>query len=108
MVAIAAFGLIMVLISLVMITKPDAWGRCIVRFCRMPYMHPLEMTIRLGFGLLFLQYADGTKFPLIIKMMGYVLVAAGVSQRTTSSLRSTGTACAWPMPCPARRCRWTG
>lgn len=78
MYSIALFGLIMVMASLVMVAKPDALGRFIVRFCRMPYMHPLEILIRLSFGVLFLRYAEDSKFPLIIEITGYVLLAAGV------------------------------
>ncbi len=78
MYSIALFGLIMVIVSLVMVAKPDMWRRFIISFCRMRYMHPLEILIRLGFGLLFLRYAEDSKFPLIIRIMGYVLLAAGV------------------------------
>ena len=78
MYAIALFGLIMVVVSLVMVAKPDMWGRFILRFSRMPYMHPLEIFIRLGFGLLFVRYAEDSKFPLMIRIMGYVLLAVGV------------------------------
>ena len=68
MYSIALFGLIMVMVSLVMVAKPDMWGRFIISFCRMPYMHPLEIIIRLGFGLLFVRYAEDSKFPLTIKL----------------------------------------
>ncbi len=78
MYAIAINRVLMVAISLVMVAKPDVWGRFIVRFSRMPYMHPLEIFIRAGFGLLFVRYAEDSKFPLTIKIMGYVLLAAGV------------------------------
>lgn len=78
MYAIAINGALMVAISLIMIAKPNYWGKLIVRFSRMPYMHPLEIVIRLGFGLLFVRYADESKFPLMIRIMGYVLLAVGV------------------------------
>ncbi len=78
MYAIAINGVLIVAISLVMVARPEVWARFIVRFSRMPYMHLLEILIRVGFGILFLRYADDTKFPLTIEIMGYVLLAVGV------------------------------
>jgi len=78
MIAIAIFGVVMVVISLFMIVKPEAWVQIVLRFVRMPYMHPIEIIIRLGFGLLFIQFAEHSKFPLVIKIVGYVLLAVGI------------------------------
>ena len=78
MFAIVIFGALMIAISLVMVAKPDACGRFIVRFSRMRYMHPFEIITRLGFGLLFIRYAEQSKFPLPIKIMGYLFLAVGV------------------------------
>ena len=83
MYSIAVFGFIMVLISVVMMAKPDAWARCIVLYSRMPYMHALEILIRLGFGLLFVKYASDAKFPLTIEIMGYILLAVGIGLMLT-------------------------
>lgn len=78
MYAIIINGLVMVAISLFMIAKPYTWGQFILKFSRMPYMHPLEIFIRLGFGLLFVTYAEHSKFPMTIMIFGYILLAAGV------------------------------
>ena len=83
MYSIALFGSIMAAISLVMVAKPDAWARFIVLYSRMSYMHALEIVIRLGFGLLFVKYAEDAKFPLTIRIMGYVLLAVGVGLMLT-------------------------
>ena len=83
MYAIAINGMVIIVVSLVMVAKPDVWGRFIVRFSRMPYMHPLEILVRLGFGLLFVRYAEDSKFPVTIKIMGYVLLAVGVGLMLT-------------------------
>ncbi len=67
MYAIVSFGFLMAVISLVMVAKPDAWVKYALEFTRMPYMHPIEIAIRLGFGLMSLIYAEQTRFPLICK-----------------------------------------
>ncbi len=83
MYSIALFGSILAAISLVMVAKPDAWARCIVRYSRMRYMHVLEILIRVGFGVLFLRFADDAKFPLTMKIIGYILLAVGVGLTLT-------------------------
>ncbi|MCF7689246.1 MAG: hypothetical protein K9M98_10315 [Cephaloticoccus sp.] len=78
MTGIILFGLITTVLGLWMILKPQLWLELAVRYCRLPYMHPLEILIRLGFGYLFITYAADTRFPTIISYAGYLLVAVGV------------------------------
>lgn len=78
MYAIAVFGIVMVVISLVMVVKPDAWGQMILKFVRIPYFHYFEILLRLVFGILFVVYADQTKFPLTVEIIGLVLLSVGV------------------------------
>jgi len=79
MYAIIINGLVMVAISIFMIAKPYVWGQLIVKFLRIPYMHTLEIFIHLGFGLLFVTYAEHSKFPMTIKIYGFILLAFGAS-----------------------------
>ncbi len=83
MYAIAIYGLLIISISLVMIVKPDLWVDMAVRYCRLPYMHPLEILICLGFGLPFIFYADRSEFPTTFKIFGYLLVAVGLGLMLT-------------------------
>ena len=83
MYAIALFGAIMVVMSLAMVASPEGWGKAIVRFSRMPYMHLFEIITRIGFGLLFVTYADHSKFPTVITFIGYMLLAVGVGLMLT-------------------------
>ncbi len=78
MYAIALFGAVMVAVSLAMVARPEGWKKAAIRFTRMPYMHPFEIVTRVGFGLLFVRYADDSKFPVIIAFIGYMLLAVGV------------------------------
>ncbi len=77
MYSIAFFGALMIAMSVVMVVNPAFGGRAIVRFTRMPYMHPFEILTRIGFGLLFVANADQTQFPTTITVVGYLLLAVG-------------------------------
>lgn len=78
MYAIAAFGLLLVAISLLMIVHPETWVDKAVRYCRLPYMHPLEIIIRIGFGVPFIMYAESSRYPFALTGFGYLLVGVGI------------------------------
>ena len=75
---IAAFGLLMLLFSLMMVFRPQAFAQSIVDFSEQPYFHPFEIISRLIAGVLFVTYAADTRFPLLFKVIGLVLVLVGV------------------------------
>ena len=77
MLGIVLFGVIMIGLSLMMIVSPAKWLDLSIRYCRLRYMHPLEILIRLGFGYIFIAYGPVTKFPTVISYAGYLLVAVG-------------------------------
>ena len=73
----------MVGISLALIVRPDASAEAALRFIRLPYFHPFEIATRLGFGVLFAMYADQSRFPTVIRVFGYLLVAVGLGLLAT-------------------------
>ena len=83
MFAIGVFGLGMVGISLALVARPDAAAEAVRRFVRLRYFHPFEIVTRLGFGVLFVLYADQSKFPTVIRVFGYILVAVGLALMVT-------------------------
>lgn len=83
MFAIVLFGAAMVAISVAMVARPEAWEQAALRFTRMRYMHPFEIVTRIGFGLLFVTYADDSKFPTFIRLFGYLLLAVGLGLLVT-------------------------
>ena len=83
MFAIGVFGVGMVGISLALMARPDASAEAALRFVRLPYFHPFEIVTRLGFGVLFVLYADQSKFPTVIRVFGYILVAVGLALMVT-------------------------
>ncbi len=83
MFAIVLFGVGMAAISVVMVARPEAWAQAVLRFTRMPYMHPFEIVTRIGFGALFVTYADHSKFPTFIGVFGYLLLAVGLGLLVT-------------------------
>ena len=54
---IAAFGVLMLLFSLMMLFRPHAFAQGIINFSEQPYFHPFEMISRLIAGGLFVAYA---------------------------------------------------
>lgn len=80
---IGLFGLLMMLISVMMITSPELWVDLALKFSRLKYMHPLEILIRLTFGVPFVIYGPETDYPILIEYMGYLLLAVGVGLMLT-------------------------
>ncbi len=78
MYAILIFGVLIMAISVFMIAKPDQWVDLAMRYCRLPYMHPLEILICLGFGVPFILNGGRSAFPMALTVFGYVLTAVGV------------------------------
>lgn len=78
-IAVVLFGLGMVGISLAMWARPDATASRMLRFIRMPFMHPIEILTRVGFGVLFILGAGPSRFPVVLRAFGYLLVAVGLA-----------------------------
>lgn len=78
---IAAFGVLMLLLSLMMLFRPHAFAQGIINFSQQPWFHPFEIISRLIAGGIFVAYAAETQFPLLFKVIGLVLllVAAGLA-----------------------------
>lgn len=77
---IAAFGMLMMCLSILMIVNPEQWSRGIVRFSEKTYFHGLEITTRLLSGVLFVTYSEQVKLSIIFSALGYLMigVAAGL------------------------------
>ena len=80
---IAAFGVLMLLFSLMMLFRPHAFAQGIINFSEQPYFHPFEMISRLIAGGLFVAYAADTQFPLLFKVIGLVLLLVGAGLALT-------------------------
>lgn len=77
MYAIAAIGLLTIILCTIMIVSPAAWSRGILSFAEKPYFHIFEITTRLLLGGVLIFFADGTRYPLFIKIVGGVFIFAG-------------------------------
>lgn len=75
---VALFGILLVLVGLVMVAKPDLWVKAATAYCRKPYMHPVEIAICIGFGASFVLYAGLSPYPALFKVLGYMLVIVGI------------------------------
>ncbi|MDO8344843.1 MAG: hypothetical protein Q7T48_16710 [Cellvibrio sp.] len=80
---IAAFGLLMMVLSLTMVIKPDSFSAGIITFSEKPYFHVFEVVSRIIAGLIFVTYATDTVFPTVISVIGFALILVGVGLALT-------------------------
>ena len=80
---IAAFGLLMLLLSLVMAVKPESFSKGIISFSEQPYFHIAEVISRIIAGLIFTHYSTDTQFPQTIFAIGIVLLGVGMGLALT-------------------------
>ena len=78
MYAIAAMGLVAVLLSLLMMWDPAKWCRGMVAFSEKPWFHMFEITSRLALGGVLFYFADSTLHPNAIRVVGGLFLFAGV------------------------------
>lgn len=75
---ISAFGLLMIILSIIMIVNPNYWSIGIVNFSKKTYFHWFEVFSRLIAGLVFIHYSETTLYPPLILSIGYLLLAVGL------------------------------
>ncbi|MEO3679748.1 hypothetical protein ABGI61_12000 [Rheinheimera sp. FR7-31] len=80
---IAAFGLLMMSLSLAMVAKPDAFSNGIITFSEKSYFHLFEIISRIAAGIIFIAYAENTLFPITISFIGYGLILVGLGLALT-------------------------
>ncbi len=80
---IAAFGLLMMLLSLAMVIKPESFSKGIISFSEKTYFHLFEIVSRIIAGLIFITYAADTAFPTVISVIGFALILVGVGLAIT-------------------------
>ncbi len=74
---IAAFGFLMMLLSLAMAAKPDSFSKGIIWFSEKSYFHLFEIVSRIAAGIIFVNFSEDTLFPKIISFIGYGLILVG-------------------------------
>jgi hypothetical protein len=84
---IAAFGLLLMVFSIMMVINPGGWSKGIISFSQKPYFHPFEIISRAAFGMIFIYYSKQTLYPNFILGMGYLLVAVGIGLLVIGSIR---------------------
>lgn len=80
---IAVFGLLMMVLSLTMVIKPDSFSAGIITFSEKPYFHLFEISSRIIAGLIFVAFAADTVFPRVISIIGFALIFVGVGLALT-------------------------
>ena len=74
---IAAFGILLMCLSVIMIVNPNYWSNGIVDFSKKPYFHWFEIISRIISGVLFVLFNESTSYPQLILSLGYILIAVG-------------------------------
>jgi len=87
---IAAFGLLMMCLSVIMMVNPNYWSDQIVNFSKKPYFHWFELISRIGAGLVFVLFNESTLYPQLILGIGYLLIAVGIGLLITGSVKHRG------------------
>jgi hypothetical protein len=84
---IAASGLLMMCLSVVMVVNPNYWADGIVNFSTKPYFHRFEVISRLITGLIFVLFNKSTLYPQLILGIGYLLIVVGFGLLMTGSVK---------------------
>lgn len=75
---IAAFGALMMGLSVFMIASPNQWSKSIIRFSEKPYFHWFEVATRLISGLVFVEFSEQVKLSAMFLGFGYVMIAVAI------------------------------
>lgn len=97
MYAIAAVGLLTILLSLMMLASPKRWSLGILTFAAKPYFHLAEILSRLFLGGVLVLFAGRTSYPLFIAIVGGIflfagafLIVAGAKRHREFAVKSAG------------------
>ncbi len=61
-----------------LMVKPESLTRFLVRNAGRIWFHVLAVGVRIVLGVLLLLYADQSRFPLVLTVLGWIAIAAGV------------------------------
>ena len=75
---IVLFGVLILAIALVILFRPALIIDQIQRYSHTLSMHLLAIVVRVILGIALLQYADHSKFPLVLQIIGWLSLAAAV------------------------------
>ena len=77
----------MMCLSAIMIANPNYWAEGIITFSKKSYFHWFEVFSRLIAGVVFVIYSHTTRFPNLINVAGYLLIAVGVGLIITGATK---------------------
>ena len=75
---ILLFGLFIVVADGALVLKPDSVMNLILRYSGSLLMHVLAAGVRIVLGIVLLLYADQSRFPLTLEVLGWISLAAGL------------------------------
>lgn len=75
---IIIFGALICLAGVIIIINPENIFGLITEHVEKPALHILAVVVRLILGFLLIYYADDSKYPLVIEIIGWISVVAAV------------------------------
>ena len=76
---IILFGVLIVVVGLVMLVRPSPFIDYLRRYSLTTSMQVLAVAVRIVLGLALILYADQSKFPLVLEIIGWLSLAAAVT-----------------------------
>jgi hypothetical protein len=75
---IILFGLLIIAMAGWMAVKPETFTAFLLRHAGSLWMHLLAAGVRIVMGIALILYADWSRFPLALEILGWIAVTAGV------------------------------
>jgi hypothetical protein len=75
---IIIFGIFIIVMAGFMLLRPKDFGATLMKYSEALWMHILAVAVRLAFGIVLVLYADQSRFPLALQIIGWIGIAAGV------------------------------
>jgi hypothetical protein len=75
---IILFGLFAIMMAGAMALRPKQFAGTLLRYAETVWMQVLAAAVRIGMGVILVLYAAQSNFPLILQIIGWIAIAAGV------------------------------
>lgn len=75
---IILFGLFIISIAVTIMLRPESFTGILTRHARAAWVHLLAVVVRIVFGLVLVFYAEQSRFPLALQIIGWIAIVAGV------------------------------
>ncbi len=75
---IILFGLLIIVMAGIMAVRPKLFADTMLQYFGSVWLHVLAAAVRIAMGIALVLYADQSRFPLALHIIGWLAIAAGV------------------------------